>query len=106
MAVHVSPPMNGHCLGAGYVEITAFRVGAHSVPIDFPAQSFNFKCLDGPMLVRYSVKRSGSQVVVERCSTDDWTWEGGYSTLACSAQVVPVQSPRPQRAATELQPVR
>lgn len=88
MTVHVNPPMNGHCVGAGYVAITSFRVGSHRVPLDLPAQSFNYKCLEDPMLVRFSVKRAGSRVVVERCSSDDWTWDDGYSKLACTEQVI------------------
>lgn len=85
---------SGRCMGAGYVDIPRFEVGALPVDAKKRSEAFNWSCPDKPMLVRLRVHADEQGLVVERCMSAEWSWEAGYAPLKCSSQPI-AQSPRP-----------
>ena len=83
----VSPPTNGHCMGAGYAELTKFTIDEKSVSLFPNRETFNYSCLDERMLIKLSAHvLPGGALVVERCTSAAWTWENGYSKIECTNQ--------------------
>ena len=83
----VSQPTNGHCMGAGYAELTKFTIDEKSVSLFPNRETFNYSCLDERMLIKLSAHvLPGGALVVERCTSAAWTWENGYSKIECTNQ--------------------
>jgi hypothetical protein len=85
--VNVHRPSNGECMGAGYVSVSHVKVGTRQLsPKLATPEAFNWRCLEGAMLVKLSITQSLSGVAVERCVADDWTWDEGFKQLVCSTE--------------------
>ena len=85
--VAVSPPANGYGMGAGYAEISHFRIGGKSIALAKEKEAFNFPSHAQKMLIKLSVSSpDGRSFRVERCTSAEWTWESGYSKIECSNQ--------------------
>lgn len=82
--VRVFAADNGTCMGAGYVDVTQFKVGARELRIEGPGLPFNWSCPGRPMTVRLSARVTGRTTVVEHCLAEYWTWERGYGPIRCS----------------------
>ncbi|HSC88359.1 MAG TPA: hypothetical protein VLC09_13850, partial [Polyangiaceae bacterium] len=88
--VKVHPASNGECMGAGYVALSRFDVGRRKdVFPDVSLQPFNWPCMGrAPVVTRLAVKQVGSEVVLERCTASDWTWEKGYEDMVCESEAI------------------
>jgi len=80
--VRVYGGSSGECQGAGLAIVDRLSVGNRKLPIAAPL-SFNWSCPGQTMTVRFSVRARTADVVVERCTASDWTWEAGYAPIAC-----------------------
>ena len=57
--VHVNPASNGECMGAGYVVLSDVDIGGHRLSIPAEGEPFNWKCVEGQMMVRLTFLGSG-----------------------------------------------
>lgn len=89
--VHIHPATNGECMGAGYVALSRLQVGKWSKAFPGGAgEPFNWSCPSSgmPMLTRLAVKRVASEILLERCTASDWTWDTGYTDVVCETRTL------------------
>lgn len=88
--VKVYPASNGECMGAGHVALSRFEVGGRKeVFLDVSPQPFNWPCMGrAPVVTRLAARQVGAEVVLERCTASDWTWEKGYVDMVCESEAI------------------
>jgi len=91
-SVGVSPPMNGECMGAGFVALKSLTVAGRNVGPSIEGSQgkpFNWKCTGTePMIVRLLIFQSKTGITIEQCTAQDWSWERGYTLISCERSAV------------------
>lgn len=87
--IRVFPPSEmGHCMGAGYVDISGFTVGTRQIYPKNTSNAFNWSCPGNVMLIKLSIRRTSTGTVIEKCTAADWDWDSGYVDVSCSKEHV------------------
>ena len=89
--LRVFGPDNGHCMGAGYVDIQELKVGKVSWPISPPGKSFNWNCddRDDPtILMKVVIQNTRKGPKIETCTAQAWEWGSGFIGTKCKSQYI------------------
>jgi hypothetical protein len=82
----------GNCTSVGSAEIVSLRVGENVVQQDKsqnPGEPFNWmSSCTSDVLVRLSIFKDQSRIVIERCTSESWGWEKGYAPLLCKRKIL------------------
>ena len=76
-------------MGGGYVAIDKLWVGEVSL-IGY-GEPFNWSCNNKPILVKFVVHETESQISLETCTAESWEWGAGFFGIKCTSERVSVR---------------
>lgn len=86
--LRVFGPDNGHCMGAGYVDIQKLNIGNVAWPISPPGKPFNWNCNDRDdptILMKVVIQNTKKGPKIKTCSARTWEWGTGFIDTKCTA---------------------